>query len=170
MLLGVVHCFFKDIAVYLDIDKTAVSLCDNNCLTRLCNRSSSRLRPDHSVDVLNGIMYQNNLIDVGASQLARVQYTHFQGSSYPQLDQVYISNRLCNAVSNHVVRSVIFSNHCSLSVSCEGQQRRSPRIVWGFLKLHVALLRNIGFRECLSTCSQFASFLRIRLNLRSGIC
>lgn len=108
---------------------------------------SSNLKRDRSVDVLNRIVYEYNLIDVGAFRHASIQYTHFQGSSHAGLYCVYISNRPWDAISDYVVRPVVFLR--SLFDVCVVWRTEISwsRIVWRLWKLNAALLRDIAFGD-----------------------
>lgn len=111
MIFDVVLCFFFRILPFIFILIGLVLLGDFNCVTRLCNRFGSSLIRDLSGDVLNCFAYEYNLSDVGVFPHASVQHSHFQGSSHARLDRVYIFNRLWGALSDYIVRPVLFRDH-----------------------------------------------------------
>lgn len=126
--------FSQDIAGYLNTDKTVVLIGDFSCVSRSCDRPNSCLQPHRSIDALNRLVHDCHLVDIGAIQHIHIWYTHFHGFSSARLDHIYVSSRIWDAISDHLVQPVLFADHCMVSVCFEERKPRILRPSWDLWK------------------------------------
>lgn len=139
--------FFLLIEPYLSTDRKLLLLGDFNCVLNFNDRSQFTARFDPSAALLQSLVNENNLADIGEHKGSRVHYTHFQRSSHARLDRIYISGELYEAISDYTVKPVFFSDHCLVSTILGEKKRHSVRPEWRLWKLNTTLLDDEIFTD-----------------------
>lgn len=105
--------FFVALSSFLETDKTVVWLGDFYCVCDKNDRCGPNVYVDNSVRVLEGVIDDFDLVDVGKVKPAvgGLTYTRFQGASHARLDRIYISASVSNEIGKYFVKPVCFSDH-----------------------------------------------------------
>lgn len=138
--------FFEALEKYLRCDKMIILLGDFNCVCKAADRANCHVVRDKSAEVLNMLISENNLEDLGSvlTDGVRPQFTHFQRGSNARLDRLYVSLELAALCTGYEVKPVHFSDHC-LVVTTLGNKERKARFNWETWKLDTKLLNDEAF-------------------------
>lgn len=148
--------FFEDLRTWCNTERLLILLGDFNCVCSARDKSSLSNFRDASTAVLNDIVTDFALEDVGDSLggAGTVQYTHFQGNSHARLDRLYMSLELLPECDDYQVSPVSFSDHCLVSVSLGRIGKRRNAFCWGLWKFNNKLLEDEEFVEAVVVCGR----------------
>lgn len=149
-------CFFEDLRTWCCTERLLILLGDYNCVCSERDKSSPTNFRDASTAVLNEIVADFALADLGdnMSSAGTVRYTHFQGNSHARLDRVYASLDLVPDCDAYQVTPVSFSDHCLVSVTLGRGSKRQSAFCWGLWKMNNKLLQDEAFVEVVDASAQ----------------
>lgn len=138
--------FFDRVEDYLKTDRFLVLLGDFNCVCFPEDRVKSLPVNDHSALLLNNLVSEYNLEDVGyvLYDHSVQRFTHFQGLSHARLDRAYVSLELVPLCKTYENKQVSFSDH-SLVAFTIGTKEPKTNFSWDLWKLNDKLLSDDCF-------------------------
>lgn len=144
---------FEGIRSLFDTERMIIFLGDFNCVCSTRDKSSATPFRDGSTMVLNDIINEYGLEDVGdiLAGTPNVQFTHFQGSSHARLDRCYVSLELVPLCGQYHVLPVSFSDHCLVSFTLAGNKQRRV-FSWDLWKLNSKLMGDNVFTDGVKEC------------------
>lgn len=139
--------FFEECRAWLGTERALIVLGDFNCVCGARDKSSTTPFRDGSTVVLDEIVADFGLEDVGnvISGAHQVQFTHFQGASHARLDRAYVSLELVPECCQYAVHPISFSDHCLVSFSLGRPEKKASKFNWDLWKMNSKLVQDEQF-------------------------
>lgn len=138
--------FFESVESFLNTDRNVILLGDFNCVCNAEDRVKARPVRDKSALLLNTLIHEYQLEDVGATLACGqlLEFTHYQNQSHARLDRIYVSMKLVSCCSSYKVHQVSFSDH-ALVMFTLGRKQTKSRFSWDLWKFNAKLLGDETF-------------------------